>query len=105
MNFRRDIGYSGRGYGDINRKPPTAEQSIPSVYRACMCVRYIVGALAMSVCGSRSTMRPADPRRYERAKCNRGESIIFDLLPLDCSKCTHVRPADASLSDVLTFRS
>lgn len=30
MNFRRDIGYSGRGSDDINRKPPTAEQSIPS---------------------------------------------------------------------------
>lgn len=31
MNFRRDIGYSARGADDINRKPPTAEQSIPSV--------------------------------------------------------------------------
>lgn len=73
MNFRRDIGYSGRGSDDINRKPPTAEQSIPSVWsrvflRASIYVYMPVLRVRtpMRVSRSyvdRSTIRPADPRR------------------------------------------
>lgn len=77
MNFQRDIGYSGRGCDDINRKPPTAEQSIPCVRVRVWSSRVHVHAhlRALALCADRLTMRPADPWRYDRAKCNRDEKV------------------------------